>query len=232
MKVTRKPFDDVRVRTAMKKAIDPAKVVSVVTRDLGLAGEHTHVFPGYKEYFKLPPFEQDVALAKKLLSDAGYPNGFETELVVPQTPWICPLTAQALVEQWKEIGVKVSLKIIPDAQFWDSGWPNASFSMPWWVHRSIPTMVLEVAYRSGVPWNVFEWSNKDFDQALTEAVGIIDIDKRREVVGRIEKIIQEDGPVVQPVWIPVFTFQDKRVRGFEMQPAKYIFGNELAIDQS
>ena len=49
-------------------------------------------------------------------------------------------------------------------------------------------------------------------------------------MSKLEKIMQEDGPIVQPLWRNVVTFMDKRVKGFEMHPTFYIFGNELAIE--
>ena len=41
--------------------------------------------------------------------------------------------------------------------------------------------------------------------------------------------MQEDGPIVQPLWRSLFTYYDKRVQGFQMHPTRYIFGEELAI---
>ena len=45
----------------------------------------------------------------------------------------------------------------------------------------------------------------------------------------IPKIMQEDGPIVQPLWRSLFTYYDKRVQGFQMHPTRYIFGEDLAI---
>ena len=66
-----KPFDDKRVRQAMRYAIDSNIVLQVAHRGLGQAGEHHHVSPVHPEYAKLPPLTRDVAKAKKLLADAG-----------------------------------------------------------------------------------------------------------------------------------------------------------------
>ena len=51
----------------------------------------------------------------------------------------------------------------------------------------------------------------------------------REMMAQLEKILQEDGPIVQPVWRAIFTFMDKRVQGFKVHPTLYIFGHQLAI---
>jgi peptide/nickel transport system substrate-binding protein len=99
-----------------------------------------------------------------------------------------------------------------------------------WYHRPLAIMLLGLAYRTGVPWNESSYSNPEFDRLLTQAEGIIDVTKRREVIGQLERIMQEDGPLVQPVWRNNFTFMDKRVKGFTMHPTRYIFGNKLAIE--
>ena len=72
-------------------------------------------------------------------------------------------------------------------------------------------------------------SNPEFDRLLTEAEGILDVDRRREVMAKLERLMQEEGPIVQPLWIALATFMDKRVVGFRMHSTRYIFGNELAI---
>ena len=89
---------------------------------------------------------------------------------------------------------------------------------------------LWLAYRSGVPWNETEYANPEFDKLLSQAEGILDATERQKVLAQIEQIMQEDGPLVQPVWRNNFTFMAKQVKGFTMHPSKYIFGNKLAIE--
>ena len=57
----------------------------------------------------------------------------------------------------------------------------------------------------------------------------IDVAARREVMTQLERILQDDGPIVQPVWRAIFTFMDKRVQGFKVHPTLYLFGHQLAI---
>jgi peptide/nickel transport system substrate-binding protein len=91
-------------------------------------------------------------------------------------------------------------------------------------------MVLGLAYRSGVPWNESHYANPDFDAKLTAAEGILDLEERSKVIGELEQIMQEDGPIVQPVWRAVYAAYDTRVKGYSMHPTDYIFANELAIE--
>ena len=90
-------------------------------------------------------------------------------------------------------------------------------------------MVLALAYRTGAVWNESGYSNAEFDKLLTEAEGTLDVDKRRAIMEKIETIMQEDGPIVQPFWRTTSTVMDKRVKGFQQHPSQYIFGNEMAI---
>jgi peptide/nickel transport system substrate-binding protein len=223
-----KPFDDKRVRQALRFAIDSNAVLQIAHRGLGQPGEHHHVSPVHPEYAKLVPFTRDVARARKLLAEAGYPNGIDTEIICrPQPAWEL-LAVQAMVEQWKEAGIRVKINVMPSTQYWEV-WTKVPFGFTTWAHRPLGIMSLALAYRSGGSWNESKYSNPEFDRLLNQAEGTIDVAARRETMARLETILQDDGPIVQPVWRSIFTFHDKRVLGFRPHPTLYIFGNQLAI---
>jgi len=223
-----KPFDDKRVRQAMRYAIDSNAVLQIAHRGLGQPGEHHHVSPVHPEYAKLPMPSRDVARAKKLLAEAGYPNGIDTEIVCrPQPAWEL-LAVQTMVEQWKEAGIRVKINVMPSTQYWEV-WTKVPFGFTTWAHRPLGIMSLALAYRSGGSWNESKYSNPEFDKLLTQAEGTLDVNQRREIMARLESILQDDGPIVQPVWRAIFTFHDKRVQGFKPHPTLYIFANQLAI---
>ena len=223
-----RPFDDKRVRQAMRYAIDSNAVLQIAHRGLGQPGEHHHVSPVHPEYAKLAPPRRDVARAKKLLAEAGYPNGIDVEIICrPQPAWEL-LAVQTMVEQWKEAGIRVKINVMPSTQYWEV-WTKVPFGFTTWAHRPLGIMSLALAYRSGGPWNESKYSNPEFDRLLTQAEGTLDVAARREIMARLETILQDDGPIVQPVWRAIFTFHDKRVQGFKPHPALYIFGHQLAI---
>ena len=223
-----KPFDDKRVRQAMRYAVDASSILQLAHKGLGQVGEHHHVSPVHPEYAKLPAFTRDVAKAKRLLAEAGYPGGIDTEIVCrPQPGWEL-LAVQAMVEQWKEAGIRVKINVMPSTQYWEV-WTKVPFGFTTWAHRPLGVMSLGLAYRSGVPWNESKYSNPEFDRLLTAAEGTVDVASRRETMARLEAILQDDGPIVQPVWRAIFTFHDKRVKGFKAHPSLYIFGHELGI---
>lgn len=228
MKVSEKPFDDARVRKAMKLGLDANAVVQIALRGLGKPGDNLHVSAAQPDYKPIKAMGRDVAGAKKLLAEAGHPNGFETTLYVPNDlPWIVA-QAQAAAEQWKDIGVNVKLNVMPGAEYWDV-WTKVPFGSTIWYHRPLGSMIVALGYRTGVPWNESGYSNKELDEVLGKVEGTLDITKRRELMGRIEEIMHEDGPIAQPLWRDNFTFYDKKVQGVVIHPSNYFFGNRFAV---
>lgn len=228
-KVTEKPFDDPRVRKALRLAIDSEGIMNITLGGLGAAAEHTHVSPIHPEYHGLEGVKRDVEAAKQLLAEAGFADGIDLDVAISNDPDWMPNAMQAMVEQWKEAGVRVNINKMPGAQFWDI-WDKVPFGFTIWYHRPLGVMVLGLGYRSGVPWNESSYSNQEFDALLGEAEGTLDVEERRQIMGKIEKIMYEDGPITQPFWKSVVTFYDQKVLGAGAHPTNYVFAEELALE--
>ena len=229
VQVDREEFSDPRLRKAMRLAVDTPRCLELAHRGLGAPGEHHHVCPVHPEYNKLPFMERDLEAAKALLAEAGHPNGVTLEITAKKDPAWEVQAVQAMVEQWKDAGINVNINLLPSTQFWDD-WTNYPFSFTSWAHRPLGFMVLALAYRSGVPWNESHHSNAEFDELLTKAEGTLDVDERREIIGQLQSIMQDTGPMVQPLWRSLFVAYDKRVKGFRQHPTGYIFGEEIGIE--
>ena len=223
-----KPFDDARVRKAVRLATDCEKTLEVAQKGLGAVAEHHHVCPVHPDYAKLAPFKRDVEAAKKLLAEAGYKDGIDVEITCKQDPPWESAAVTAMVEQWKEAGIRAKINVMPSAKYWDV-WTTIPFGFTNWGHRPLGFMVLALAYRSGVPWNESGYSNPKFDAALTKVEGTLDVKARAALIGELEQIMQEDGPIVQPLWRNIFAAYDKKVKGFSMHPSAFIFGETMAM---
>jgi peptide/nickel transport system substrate-binding protein len=228
MQQDKDPFKDPRVRKAMRLAVDSRKVLEISYLNLGAPGENHHVAPVHPEYYKLPFMEQNYAEAKKLLADAGFPDGFECTIFCKKDPDWEAISVQAMVNMWRQIGVNVKMNVLPSAQYWDH-WTIEPFAYTNWTHRPLGTMVLDLAYRTGVPWNESHYSNPKLDDLLNKADATLDVEKRRLIMKEIEELMQEEGPIVQPVWRAVFTGVNKKVKGFKMHPTSYLFAEEWSI---
>lgn len=224
-----KPFDDKRVRQALRYATDTPAVLKAAYRGLGKPGEHHHVAPAHPEYVDIGFMKQDIAKAKALLAEAGYPNGIDTEIAYRPEPDWEKLAVETMAEQWKEAGIRVKLNLMPSTQYWDV-WTKVPFGFTTWAHRPLGTMVLALAYRSGAAWNESHWSNAEFDKLITEAEGYLDLAKRKEVIAKIEKLMLEEGPIVIPLWRAVFNFSDKKIKGYKIHPSIYIEVKDMWIE--
>jgi peptide/nickel transport system substrate-binding protein len=229
MRLDQKPFDDPRVRKAMRLSTDTGKTLQIAHKGVGAAAEHHHVAPVHPDYKKIEPLGYKPEEAKKLLAEAGFPDGLEVEIVCKPDPSWEQAAVEAMAEQWKTGGFKPKINVMPSNKFWEV-WDKVPFGFTEWTHRPLGFMVLALAYRTGVPWNESAYSNKKFDELLSKAEGTIDIAARSEILGELEKIMLEDGPISQPLWRSVYAAYDKKVKGFAVHPTLYIFGETLAIE--
>jgi peptide/nickel transport system substrate-binding protein len=90
-------------------------------------------------------------------------------------------------------------------------------------------MVLNLGYRSGVPWNESKYNNPAFDAALDDAGATLDVAERKMKMEKVEKILQEDAVISQPLWRSVFTAGSTKVHGFKMHPTIYHQLNDVTV---
>jgi len=229
MQVDQDPFKDQRVRKAVRLATDQAKTLEISHRNLGIEGEHHHVCPIHPDYKKLPFMGRDVEAAKKLLAEAGHPDGIDVEITCKSDPTYELTAVEAMVEQWGRPGIRCRINVLPSAKYWEV-WDKVPFGFTTWAHRPLGFMALALAYRTGVPWNETHYANPRFDEILTKAEGTLDIDKRRELMGELQTIMQEDGPIAQPLWRAGYVAYDKRAKNIRAHPTGFIFAEELALE--
>lgn len=229
MRVDEPPFSDPRVRKALRLAIDCERVLAASHGRHGLSGEHHHVCPIQPDYAALPTMTRDVDAARKLLAEAGFADGLHCEILVKDEPGWELAAIEEMRDHWAEAGIKVRIRKVPWSLYWEL-WNKVPFGFTNWAHDSLGSINLGLAYRSGAPWNESGYHNPDFDRLLSTAEATLDIDARHKVMAEIEKLMQEDGPIVQPVWVSVFAAHDKRVKGFELYPSQSLFLDELAVE--
>ena len=218
---SRPPFDDIRVRQAIVKGVDNAAIKALVYPDGGNTAWNTHVSPIHPEYFALPDLKRDVEGAKALLAEAGYGDGLELTIDVGNTEGTHQQTiCEAMRDQLKDIGVTLNINVLPSSKYWEI-WDTTLFGATAWTHRPLGTMVLSLGYRSGVPWNETHYNNPEFDAALDNAESILDVEERRKAMEKVQKIIQDDAVMVQPLFRPVFTMVGKSVQNYPPHPTQY-----------
>jgi len=217
----KKPYADVRVRKAIQMAVDNNVCLELGVAGEGVVAENHHVGPMHPEYAELPPLQHDPEGAKKLMDEAGMLD-FEHDLISIDAGYRKD-TTDAVADQLRKAGIKVKRTVLPGSTFWND-WVKYPFSSTNWNHRPLGVQILALAYRSGEAWNEAGFANEEFDSTLEEALAIPDVDKRREVTAKLEKIMQDEGVTIQPYWRTLTNFTKKNLRNgehhisFEIKP--------------
>ncbi|MEP5155126.1 ABC transporter substrate-binding protein [Planktotalea sp.] len=221
-----KPYADVRVRRALAMAVDNAVCLELGFAGNGTVAENHHVSPLHPEYAELPALKVDGAAAKALMDEAGM-GDYEHELFSIDDDWR-KNTTDAVAAQLRDAGINVKRTILPGSTFWND-WAKYPFSSTNWNQRPLGVQVLALAYRSGEAWNEAGFANEEFDTLLKEAMSIADADARREVMAKIQKIMQDEGVIIQPYWQSLYRHYKEGIVGAEMHPSFEIYPHALGF---
>ncbi|MEM6619117.1 MAG: ABC transporter substrate-binding protein [Pseudomonadota bacterium] len=211
------PYDNKMVRQALAMAVDNSVVLQLGVNGQGVPADNCHVGPVHPEFdpaVKRKPF--DPAAAKALMDESGH-GDFEHELISIDDDWRRPST-DAVAAQLREAGIPVKRTILPGSTFWND-WAQYPFSSTNWNHRPLGTQVLALAYRSGEAWNESAFANDEFDSLLAEANSIADADKRREIMGKLQAIMIDEGVTIQPYWRTITRHHKDDLVGVDMHIA-------------
>jgi peptide/nickel transport system substrate-binding protein len=209
------PYDNQMVRKAIQLAVDPQVCLDLGINGQGITAENHHVAPIHPEYAELPPLPVDKEAALAMLEESGHADHvFE---IVSIDDDYRRNTTDAVAAQLRDAGFQVERTVIPGSTFWND-WTTYPFSSTNWNHRELGVIILNLAYRTGVAWNEFGYSNPEFDELLDQANGILDADARREVTVRLQQILQEDAVTLLPYWRSLFRHHKPEVMNADMHP--------------
>ncbi len=225
MRVDQEPWTNNDVRLALKHCHNREKILALALQNQGVIGNDSHVSPAHPEYVDIPPFPFDPVKSKELLANAGYPDGLKIELVVASDWPESMAYAQALKEDAAAGGFDIELKTMPASQYWD-GWTDWNLGITWWAHRTLAPMLLPLAYIADaegkpVPWNESRWVDEEFSEILKQAEATLDLEKRKELVGKLEQIQKERGSVCIPFFMNVWKIYTKNVHNVPPLPDEY-----------
>jgi len=184
------PFMDVRVRRAISKAINRKALVERAMENVAVPASNSvspQIF-GHQADIKIEAFDPDGA--KKLLAEAGYPNGFGLTVAAPSDRYINDdQVAQAVAQMLSRIGIKCAVEAMPfnvylskarDQQF--------SFAMLGWGSYAADLALRALLMTPNVDkgngaWNWGRYSNPKVDKLVADALDTVD-DKKREALAR------------------------------------------------
>lgn len=219
LRADRAPGDDPRVIQAMKLATDREAIFQLVQQGFGAVGRDSPIGPLYTQYYteQFPLPGRDVEQARQLLSDAGYGDGLDLTLHVPDTGGR-PDLAAALQSQWAEAGINVELSVEPESVYYgEDGWLEVDLGITGWGSRPYPQFYLDVMLTCGARWNEAHWCDEEFDQLVETAGTTLDEEERIDAYHEIQRILIERGPVVIPYFFAQFAAISDQYENFELK---------------
>ena len=221
----RKPFDDVRVRQAIHHAINKDALIAAAYG--GLARKAANFLnPGYFAYKPdVKVYEYNPERAKKLLAEAGFPNGFETSLLYYSgEPW--KVYGPIIQDQLRQVGIRMKLTMLDRAtveQLRRKG--NFDFLYGNISRPPDPDIMFSTYFHSSnAPYpNMSCYKNKEVDGLIVQGNGERDTEKRRSIYHRIQDIIAEETPLVPINYGLDIVARKSYVKGYTFNPlADYV----------
>jgi len=221
--VKRKPFDNPKVRLALNLAIDRESIVKNITR--GKQKPATgYVPPGMGDYEPLDVIHYDPDQARRLLAEAGYPNGngFPKFNILINTSQSHRTVAEAIQQMWKqELNIDVGIenqewKVYLDSQ----NSLNYDVSRSGWIGDFMDPVTFLSVWRTGDGNNNTGWSNPEYDKLLDQAAQTADPQKRFSILHQAEQLWLSEPSGVLLYWYTLVYNLDPSVKNW----------NPLALD--
>jgi peptide/nickel transport system substrate-binding protein len=224
MRCDQAPFTDPRVRTALALALDRPAALKGLLDDKGVLGDDSPFAPLQPATDKtVEQRAQDLAKAKQLLADAGLAGGFDATIAAPRVQEI-PDLAVTLQNAAKEIGVRLTLDIqapndyYGDAVLGSSPWLDSQLSLVDYGHRSVPDVIANAALRSDGVWNAAHYNSPAYDALFDDYTSQLDVQKQKEAVGKMQRLLLVDTPIIVPYFLDWLGATKKGVQGVNLNP--------------
>ena len=219
----KKPFEDPRVREAIWLAVDIDVAVDVAYGTFGqlatgvispgIDGRH----PDMSSYFP----KQDLARAKELLAEAGYPNGFETSISCNSSDQQRKDFCEVIQAQLSEVGIKVNIDVMDSTQ-WASYLASGDGYMSIYGLTASTGEAGRTLFRflpDTSEWPISSWESPEYYELIDKALTTTDHDTRNELYNRCQEMLMENY-VILPVWHKELNAACKPgIKGFKITPS-------------
>jgi len=232
------PLKDVRVRKALSMAINREAITSRIMEGLGQPTGDFLPSPMFGTRKDAKPEAYNADAAKKLLADAGYPNGFSITLGTPNNRYINDAeVAQAVASQWTRIGVKTKVDATTATVFFKNrdefkysaylaGWGAGTGEMSDPLRSLVATPIREKGFGGT---NKGRYSNPQLDAIIEQALGTVDDAKRDTLLQQGSKMAMDDQALI-PLHIEVTPWAVRKGLSYKARADQYTIANGVLRD--
>ena len=228
-----KPFNDVRVRKAVALGIDRPTMSKVLYQMTGLRLIGGLMRPGSEwampdaELEKMPGFGRDIeknrAEARKLLAEAGYPNGLPVTLKNRNVKLPYQDFAVFLIQDWRRIGIEVTHRPLETAAWFSDGQDTGNFELivsPTVEFMDDPDQFLG-RYATGSTQNWGRFSEPRIDDLFSRQARSLDPVERHRLVNELQKIVLENAYYIPGLWWTRNLVHWAKVKNYVAPPNHY-----------
>lgn len=233
----KKPFDDIRVRQALNLAVDRwggSRFLSEISisKTVGAFG-----FPGHPlsmsdaELEQLPGYWRDAEKsrreARRLLKEAGVPEGFAFKLTNRNTDQPYKFVATYFIDQWRRVGLNVDQVVLPTAPYFEA------------LNEDPPRFDVVLDFNCGAVVNpaldIQQFISKDrtdgnhghyidrtLDRLFEEQLHEPDLSKQRRIFNQFERYLNDQALYLTTLWYNRITVQSASVQGWSISPSHYL----------
>src|SRR5579859_788890 len=218
LNVTRKPFSDLKVRQAIAAVIDRDAVLGPAV--FGFGTPTLEIFPpGYWAGLGTKPAAADVAKAKQMLADAGYPDGFSTTILSWSQYSFLSNAALVFQEQLKQIGITADVNLEENAAFIkDYLDNNFDLTVSGTSAYVDPNDIYLRNFGTGQPSNAVRYSNPKADDLIAAGVATTDQAKRKQIYQQLQQLLLDDVPWINLYIANQFEAMKTYVKGYTHIP--------------
>jgi peptide/nickel transport system substrate-binding protein len=213
----RKPFDNHKVREAFNYAVDRQAIVDTVMMGLAKVADaqlYHASSPGFNPNLKA--YNYDPQKAKKLLAEAGYPDGITVTFGSPNGRYLRDrMVCEAIVGQMAEAGITVKLEALEWGTFWSRAVTNHEFDMFFlgWISPASPYTQLTWWFRTNPKSSKSNYSNPQVDKLLIEAQNVLTDEEENQVYSKIQELLWNDLPWISLYFSPKIYGIDASLEG-------------------
>jgi peptide/nickel transport system substrate-binding protein len=229
MNSTKKVLSDVRVRQALDMATDKAALSKTILFGYGEAAKGFMAKSGPYWNAGLKINSYDVAKAKTLMAAAGYPNGFDVTITVPSGNTVNASIATVLKEQWKKIGVNVTIQTLEAATLTPAYKKlELDITLRAWTNDMVDAsqQVDYTCVYANIKNFSTGWDDPKVEKLALDAKSELDPKKRQAMYYQIQELYQAAMPMITLFHVPYPVAMKKSIKGFVQTPlGNYRFEN-------
>ena len=221
MRFDRAPFDNVKVRQALRYTLDRQAMIDIVLDGYGRLAYDNILSEDYPYYHQPEKPDRDIDKAKALMEEAGHADGVSLTIYTADRPAERMKVALAIKEMAKPAGFNIDVRRVPYDEYLEKVWKKETAYVASWSMKPTMDARYTALLKSDAPWGDTAWNNAEFDSLVERVQQTVDPDERKELFRQIQGLTNRDLPYIIPFYQDYLAAHWKHVENFEMHPLQY-----------